>query len=367
LTGNTTITAGGATGIAVSGGINGARALTLNAANGGVTLAGNVGSNTALQSLTITANTARVGNVTTSGNQTYGANLTLAGGTLTSASGALDFNRGIAVGSATMLLADNMGFNGGDGSVTGNAVLTILPVTSGSDITIGGTGSGLHVNGTAFDGYNGEVDIGAIRNGLGIDMPVSGNVVVDGDMTLSNAATLLLAGTGNVILNTGKLSAGTIILVGGSQSSVIQNPGASSTNVSGSTIVLVAGGQIGQSGQEVNVLIPTNASGNALVQVGTGASETFLNNPEFIPTIGGGDIASQIASDLGITIQSNIQVTNSGQQSAANSQTGGLLQSGFIDVSVFQNISLYDVNGAGIALPADQCEDQSNGGCKTGQ
>jgi hypothetical protein len=148
---------------------------------------------------------------------------------------------------------------------------------------------------------------------------------------------------------------------------VIQNPGVSSTNVSGSTIVLVAGGQIGQSGQEVNVLIPTNASGNALVQVGTGASETFLNNPEFIPTIGGGDIASQIASDLGITIQSNIQVTNSGQQSAANSQTGGLLQSGFIDVSVFQNISLYDVNGAGIALPADQCEDQSNGGCKTGQ
>jgi hypothetical protein len=114
-------------------------------------------------------------------------------------------------------------------------------------------------------------------------------------------------------------------------------------------------------------LIPDSATGSALVQVGTGASETFLNNPEFIPTIGGGDIAGQIASDLDITIQSNIQVTNSGQQSAANSQTGGLLQSGFIDVSVFQNISLYDVNGVGIALPPDQCEDQSSSGCNASQ
>jgi hypothetical protein len=367
LTKDSTISAGGATGISVNGSVNGAKALTLDAASGAVDLQGSVGNSTTLKSLTINSKSASVGNVTTSGSQTYGTKLTLRGGTLTSGIGALNFDGTVAVGAATTLLADSMGFNGGDGSVTGNAVFTILPITNGSSVTVGGTGTGLHVNGTAFDGYNGEVDIGAVRNGLGINTPVVGDVIVNGDMTLSNTATLLLAGTGNVTLTSGKLSAGTVILVGGSQTSAIQNPGVSSTSVSGSTIVLVAGGQIGQSGQEVNVLIPANASGGALVQIGTGASQTFLNNPEFIPTLGGGDIASQIASDLGLTIQSNIQVTNSGQQSAANSQTGGLLQSGFIDVSVFQNISLYDVNGAGIALPSDQCEDQNSSGCSASQ
>ncbi|MGH8371084.1 MAG: hypothetical protein ACRESC_08885, partial [Gammaproteobacteria bacterium] len=199
------------------------------------------------------------------------------------------------------------------------------------------------------------------------DTPVAGEVVVDGDMTLSNTATLLLAGTGNITLTSGKLSAGTVILVGGSQGSMINNPGASGTSVSGITTVLFAGGQIGQSGQEVNVLVPQGSSGTPSVQLGTGASQTFLNNPEFIQTVAGGDIVSALASDLDVTVQQNIQVTNSSQESAANSQTGGLLQSGFIDVSVFQNISLYDVNGAGIALPADQCEDQNSSGCRANQ
>ncbi|HEX6549630.1 MAG TPA: hypothetical protein VF117_03075, partial [Gammaproteobacteria bacterium] len=367
LTGNSSINAGGSGGVTITGNVNGGKSLTLGAANGTVNLQADVGTSSALSSLTVNAKTAKINNVSTSGTQTYSADLSLNGGTLKSTTGALDFNGKVTVGSATTLLADSMGFNGGVGSVAGSAVLTVLPVTNGSVITIGGTGSGLHITGTAFDGYNGEVDIGAVRNGLGINTPVASDVAVAGDMTLSNAATLLLAGTGNVTLTSGKLSAGTVILVGGSQNSVIQNPGTANTSVSGNTIVMVAGGQIGQSGQEINVLIPQNSSAGSLIQLGTGASQTFLNNPEFIPTLGGGDIASQIASDLGITIQSNIQVTNSGQQSAANSQTGGLLQSGFIDVSVFQNISLYDVNGVGIALPADQCEDQSSSGCNTSQ
>ena len=68
-----------------------------------------------------------------------------------------------------------------------------------------------------------------------------------------------------------------------------------------------------------------------------------------------------LADGLGITLSGNITVTNSGQQAAANQQTGGLLTSGFIDVSVFQQISLYDVSGSGIALPGDQCEEESSG------
>ena len=317
----------------------------------------------------INAKTATLGNVNTSGNQTYGAALTLNGGTLTSTGGSLDFNQAVNVAGNTTVLADQMGFNGGSGTVTGSKTLTILPVTSGKTVTIGTSGSGLTVNGTAFAGYNGEVDVGAARNGLGINTPVAGNIQVDGDMILSNTATLLLAGTGNITLTKGKLSAGTVILVGGSQASTIQNPGTTSTSVSGTDIVLVAGGQIGQSGQEVNVAVPQGTSStSANVQIATNSSQSFLNNPEFILAGTGalGSISATIAADLGITTLQNVQVTNAGQQSAANSQTGGLLQSGFIDVSVFQNISLYDVNGVGITLPPDQCEDQSSGSCKAG-
>ncbi|HET7650810.1 MAG TPA: hypothetical protein VFL15_08955, partial [Gammaproteobacteria bacterium] len=350
------------------GDVNGAKSLSLNAANGAVKLQGDVGNSAGLSALSVSANRASVAKVTTSCNQAYATDLTLRGGVLTSSAGALDFNGDVNVGAASTLLADSMGFNGGVGSVKGSSVLTILPVTNGLAASISGTGSGLNITGTAFNGYSGEVDIGAVRNGLGINTPVVSNLTVNGDMVMSNTGTLLLASTGNITMTSGNLSAGTVILVAGSQSSVIQNPGTSNTSVSGKSIVLVAGGQIGQSGQEINVLTPQNSSGTPLIQLGTGASQTFLNNPEFIPTLAGGDIATQVAADLGITIQSNIQVTNSGQQSAANSQTGGLLQSGFIDVSVFQNISLYDVNGVGIALPADQCEDQSgSGGCAANQ
>ena len=91
-------------------------------------------------------------------------------------------------------------------------------------------------------------------------------------------------------------------------------------------IVLVAGGQIGQSGQEVNVAVPQGTSStSANVQIATNSSQSFLNNPEFILAGTGalGSISATIAADLGITTLQNVQVTNAGQQSAANSQTGG--------------------------------------------
>jgi len=50
---------------------------------------------------------------------------------------------------------------------------------------------------------------------------------------------------------------------------------------------------------------------------------------------------------------------------------GRLMPSGFLlcgsDVSVFQQISLYDVNGSGIQLPGDQCEEESTTGTGCGQ
>ncbi|MGH8399547.1 MAG: beta strand repeat-containing protein, partial [Gammaproteobacteria bacterium] len=92
LSANASIAAGGTTGVTVSGNINGAKTLTLDATNGAVDLQGNVGNSAALKTLVIDAKTATVNDVTTSGNQTYGADLTLKGGTLTSSGGAIDFS-----------------------------------------------------------------------------------------------------------------------------------------------------------------------------------------------------------------------------------------------------------------------------------
>jgi hypothetical protein len=108
--------------------------------------------------------------------------------------------------------------------------------------------------------------------------------------------------------------------------------------------------------------------GSANLFIATSGSEAVFNltNVKRQP-LTGQDEATTIAGDIGITPNGGVQVQNSGQQAAANQQTGGLLGSGFIDVSVFQQISLYDVNGSGIQLPGDQCEEESSTGTGCGQ
>ncbi|HEV2213053.1 MAG TPA: hypothetical protein VGS99_06870, partial [Gammaproteobacteria bacterium] len=98
--------------------------------------------------------------------------------------------------------------------------------------------------------------------------------------------------------------------------------------------------------------------------IGSSNSSVFFNeSPSTVENKSpGSPLVAAFAQGVDVSLNGNIQVTNSGQQSAANQQTGGLLTSGFIDVSVFQQISLYDVSGSGIALPGDQCEEEQAGG-----
>jgi len=109
---------------------------------------------------------------------------------------------------------------------------------------------------------------------------------------------------------------------------------------------------------------------SATVQVGSGnATSNISGNTVFTqeqPVQGNAPDASVYDTDVGVTAV-NSNITNPAQQTAANAQTGGLLSSGFIDVSVFQQISLYDVNGSGILLPSDQCEEQTAAGTGCGQ
>ncbi|MDE2090898.1 MAG: S-layer family protein [Gammaproteobacteria bacterium] len=361
---NTVVSSSGGGGINVNGSLNGAQTLILNAATGDITLGGVVGGSTPLAGLTLNSATASIGTVATAGTQDYQSANTALAGTLNSSAGSINFGGTLTVTGNSTLQADSIGFNGGSASLKGAATLVILPETLGTTVNIGGSGSGLTLNNNAMDGYGGNLYIGAAPNGIGITVPVLvGNVQVNGNLQLGGSGTLLLAGMGNLTYNQGTLAAGTVILVAGGQNSVMQNPGLTQSLIGANTVVLVSGGQIGQIGQEINVIVPPTSS-TAQVQLATGAVEAFLQPPTLPLVIGpAAIIADTIATELGLFIQSNTQVSSAGQQATFNAQTGGLLQNQIIDVSVFQSISLYDVFGLGIALPVDQCEEPASKLC----
>jgi filamentous hemagglutinin family protein len=105
LTGNTTVTVG-AGGILFGGTIDGGFDLTLNAA--AVALRGAAGAKAALASLTATAGTISLGNVTTTGAQAYAGAMAV-GGTYTA--------NGFTTGGPMVMLADTT-INGGTGDIT---------------------------------------------------------------------------------------------------------------------------------------------------------------------------------------------------------------------------------------------------------
>ncbi|MGA9852407.1 MAG: hypothetical protein WBR15_05690, partial [Gammaproteobacteria bacterium] len=352
--------------IDISGTVNGAHALTLTATSGQVSLDGIVGGSAPLASLNVNSSTINLASVTTSGSQNYQSDSTRLAGALNSKAGAINFGGILDIVSASTIQANAIGFNGGANSVRGNTTLTLLPETKGLAVNIGGSGSGLTLNNTALDGYNGGLYIGTgpgPGDPLYISSPVAvfaGNVTVNGSLTLGSSGTLLLAGMGNLYLNSGTLTANTVTLIAGSQNSVIQNPGTSQTLINANTVILVSGSQIGNLGQELNIL---TSSSTGQVQIASGAIESFLLPPTLPVVIGPGAIvADAIAAQLGLFIQNGV-ITSIGQQIAALVQSGGLLGSGFVDVSLFQNISLYDVSGQGITLPVDQCEQRNSQLC----
>ena len=369
LLSDASITAAGAGNILISGNLDGAHALTLTTPSGQVSLNGAVGGTTALTSLTVNSAVANLKSVTTSGNQVYQTGTTNLAGVLNSKAGAINFSGVLNIVATSTIQADAIGFNGGASSVRGNSTLTLLPETNGLTVNIGGSGSGLTLNNTAMDGYNGGLYIGtgpgpSGSTSLYITDPVAvlaGNVTVNGSLTLGSSGTLLLAGLGNLILNSGTLTANSITLIAGSQNSVILNPGTTQTLIQANKVILVSGGQIGNYGQELNI---ATTGSNPQVQIATGAIQVFISPPNLPILIGSpAVIADAIATQLGLFYQANSQVTSIGQQIAALSESDGLLESGFVDISLFANISLYDVYGLGISLPVDQCERLDNQSC----
>ncbi|MGH8280512.1 MAG: beta strand repeat-containing protein, partial [Gammaproteobacteria bacterium] len=359
-----TVQAAGGSTISISGTINGAQPLALATPTGNIALGGVIGASTPLTALSLNAATASFGTVTTSGTQNYQVGHASFAGSLTSLDGAIDFGGFAGVTGGSRIQADAIGFNGGADSVQGSAALTLVPETPGYAVSLG-PGNGLSLNSAALDGYDGALYIGT-GPGSGfpdvIQIPVAaGNVTVNGNLTLGDQGTLTLAGMGNLVIEAGTLSADSITLIAGSQNSVLRNPATQASLLHANQVILVSGAQIGQPGQELN--IQTSGS-TPQVQIATGAVQSYLLPPTLPAVIGpAATIANAIAAQLGLFIQANSQVTSIGQQIVALAQSGGLLESGFVDVSLFQNISLYDISGLGITLPFDQCQQPHNQLC----
>jgi hypothetical protein len=283
----------------------------------------------------------------------------------------------VAIGKQVQLTADTMNFDGGASSVTGSGTLGIVTRTADQSITIGTATSGLVLNAAAFKGYDGLLYIGALPKTGGVSAGVfgvpdkgvlGGPITVNSPIDLGGSKSVLVLVSGSTITLSGTapdlLSAGTVVLA--ATTSLLDVNG--TAGITSNTIVLAAG-QIGSSQSSSIGVFPAGGGAAPTVQVGSGNSTSNIGGDVtvFQQVQGAQAPDAQIYdTDVGVTAV-NSNITNASQQSAANQQTGGLLGSGFIDVSVFQQISLYDVNGSGIQLPGDQCEEETATGTGCGQ
>jgi hypothetical protein len=361
--------------ITLSGAVNGdvaGRSLTLHGDS--VSFASAVGNKTALGSLSVTASTINLQAVTTSGDQAYNGAATL-NADLTGQG--LAFSRAVNIAKPLLLTADAINLNGGSGSVKGATTLAIITRTPDLAITVGTGSSGLVLNAAAFDSYSGLLYIGAVpipggvsQGVFGKEQPTTGrlggDITVNGSIKLANSGSLILVSGGDITL-TGNandlISAGTVVLAA---SGNLQDTGGSA-GITADSVVLT-GNQIGTSAADSIAVFPLGNAAPTL-QIGSHNSTSNIGGENIVFSEEQGAQAADATTydtDVGV-VPVNSNITNASQQSATNQQTGGLLGSGFIDVSVFQQISLYDVNGSGIQLPGDQCEEESATGTGCGQ
>ncbi|MGE5624963.1 MAG: beta strand repeat-containing protein, partial [Bacillota bacterium] len=371
LSGADSITDNGSGNISITGAVDGTQQLAITANGGNVTLGGAIGAGKALAGLTIDADAITLNStVSTVNNQAYTGDVTL-NGDLTSSAGSMSFGGGkVDVNKNLVLTSNAINFNGAKGSVTtsNQSTLAIIPSTAGTNITIGSASSAgtLGLNGDAFNGYTGSLFIGAVpadvTNPLAgvLNPPVTtGNVTINGDIILGGSNNTLVVVSAQTLAINGTLQASNMIV---GATVAVTNPAGTGNLVTNK--ITVVGGSIGAEGKDITVNAIGGAGGTLVF--GTHGTQALFDLTGITKEPADASV-STYALDLNVQINSNAVLQNSGQQAATNQQTGGLLGSGFIDVSVFQQISLYDVNGSGIQLPADQCEEQSATGTGCGQ
>jgi hypothetical protein len=292
VAGNLTLASAGA--IATSGGnvtvtgtINGGQTLSANAGAGAIDFQNNIGGTTALTSLTATAATIAVDNVTTTGAQNYTGIVTLDGG-LTTAGGA------IAIAGALRLASDaTLASGGGAVALTGTVdavsatprALTIVGGTgdvtlSGTvgalnaltTLTIGGNDISLASIGTAVQaGTTGAVALTAVDNGGDTGSIVLNGLINSGGPQSYGGATQAIAIAGNLTANNANITVSGPATVNGA---VAIDAGAG-TVAFGSTLAAGAN-NLTVTAREIDFAGAVSGSGTLTLQADSPAIATFV-------------------------------------------------------------------------------------------
>src|SRR5690606_33820623 len=122
----------------------------------------------------------------------------------------------------------------------------------------------------ALSGYGGELVIGGLADGFNLTQ-VAGDITINADLSVADQVLLL---GDNIIMANGTLSANTVILLAAAEQGEIFNTGGNATLLEAETVVLVAGGAVGGSG-DVNAQA---LSGTGTLEVATGSSVAFIVN-----------------------------------------------------------------------------------------
>lgn len=292
---NTTVTSSGSGNISFGSTVNGAHSLTVNTA-GVTSFTGAVGGSTALASLTTDSAGTNVlgGNVTTTGNQSYGGASTLAGDA-TSTAGSISFGGALTLnGTGTRTISGTAAtFQSVDSAVAGAASLTVD--TSGATTfngAIGGTGA---INALTVDAQSATFSGTNSVASLDVDV-TSGGVAFQNDKTLTlvgvtaGSGNIDIAATGNLILQgnvTGAKSGATFV-------QLTASGGITGSGVVGGDIVTLTADSIG-SGP-----VPVNTDANAL--------EIFTSGAAFISEMDSVVIQYSSVGSLGLSASGDVSI-----------------------------------------------------------
>jgi len=311
----------------------------------------------ALQALTIGAAQISVRGVATSGTQHYDGATTVAGDL--SAAG-VTFNGSVRFPSGALITSNTIAFNGGAQSVSGGGELTLLPATGGIVIDLGGNGGDMNLDAAALDGYDAGLVIGGTLTDHVVDA-VAGTIAVNGDMDVGSGYLVLLSQQ-DIRLHDGRLAGDALTFVAAADDGRISRESENSL-LEGNRITLVAGGGIGEDGHGIKA---RGQGENATLEVATTAAGIFVDHGNSLDERKGLDaeFARLLTTALTWRSNDNVTIASSTESSANREQGSGLTDEGFIDASLFEDISLFETAGTGIRLPLDQSEEMPEEGCE---
>lgn len=307
LSGNVTLTSAGGVGddILLSGTVNGAQALTLNAGSAGIaTLAGTVGGSTRLGAVTIS----NAGTVNVDANVTA-ASFTVTTATTFDSSGFTINTTGAndAIGGAVSI------------GVTGQLTTGAITTTGGTDTTGGGgrNAGAITLQGRNIQTVGNLTATGSSAAGNNTSGGAGGAVTIN-DLTASLPATLTLTGainsSGGAGIGSGNGGAGGAVTISTTQAN-------STINLSGTVTSTGGAANTGAGGAGGAVGVTTSGSGSSLNLTGTvasggGASSAFTGG-------GGGAVTLTVGAASTLTHNGTINSTGGSSGGSANGAAGG--------------------------------------------